>query len=360
MSGQTRVFDAVREPAEWDAVLDALPTGARDVYHGAPYLALHAGADSRAVLFTHRLGGELWAYPFLLSPIRAVGGRAVEPGMADIEGAYGYGGPVGNSRRPAFLAAAHGTFREWCREQGVVAEFARLHPLIETEPLLDSELRVVDDRETASLALDGFAGGIPFHPSARREVGRAERSGVSAVFREPGGAAWDAFVGVYLRRMAELGADAYYRFTPAYFARLRGLVASAGWLVTAERDGGEVVGAAVFLRGGSRLHYHLSASEAGAAPGTANLLVCAAGRRGFTEGLRTLHLGGGRTSAPDDSLLRFKKRLATHSHRFRIGMRVHDPRRYEQLREQWRDEFPALEPRFGGRLLCYRYGESNS
>lgn len=354
----TEVLDAAGDATRWDEVLRSLPEDAADVYHRAAYVGLQAEGEARALLFVHRAGAETWAYPFLMRPVRRVGAAVFDPPWHDLEGAYGYGGPVSTTHDPAFLAAAHAAFAGWCREARVVAEFVRLHPLLGNAELLDPAVRVVEDRETVSVALEGFRGGaIPFEASARREVGRAERAGLRARICPAEGPEFEVFRELYARRMEQLGADAFYLFGDAYFRGLRALAAEAGWLSVVETDE-RIVAAAVFLRGGSRLHYHLSAAEMGAAPGATNLLVCAAARRGLEEGLRVLHLGGGRTPAPDDSLFRFKRRMGTETHSFHIGMRVHDPAAYAGLRAAWEAAHPELVPVYGGRLLCYRYGEA--
>lgn len=59
---------------------------------------------------------------------------------------------------------------------------------------------------------------------------------------------------------------------------------------------------------------------------------------------------------PDDPLLQFKESMATSSHEFYVGKRVHNREVYETLREQWSQQYPSLVPKYGERLLCYRYG----
>src|SRR5262245_31767944 len=51
-------------------------------------------------------------------------------GITDIQSPYGYGGPLSNCDDAPFLGMADDRFQLWARENSVVAEFLRFHPLI--------------------------------------------------------------------------------------------------------------------------------------------------------------------------------------------------------------------------------------
>jgi len=356
------ILEASRDGARWSAAVAELPEDRRDAYFSPGYLALHDGLapDSRAVLFRFSRGKDSWLHPFLLRPIVRVGTAAIAGGLHDIESAYGYGGPVSTTDEPGFLAEAHATFDAWCAERRVIAEFVRLHPLLGNERWLSPQAKLIEDRRTVSVDLAAFDGdAVPFEKAARNAATRAERGGLR-VRTGASDADFERFEGLYLETMRALGADPFYDFSPAYFAALRALLRRDGLLLLAELDG-ECVGAASFLRGVRWLHYHLAGSKAGPrVPGAGNLLILAAARAGRKLGLSRLHLGGGRTAASDDALLKFKRSMGTGDHAFKIGRRVHDAARYEELCAKWRTEFPALTGRFGARLLCYRYGANAS
>jgi hypothetical protein len=350
------ILEASRDGARWSAALAELPSERRDAYFRAEYLALHddPSSSATATLFRFARGKDSWLHPFLLRPIVRVGEAAVDGGLHDIESAYGYGGPVSSTDDAGFLAEAHAAFDAWCAERRVIAEFVRLHPLLANERWMSPSAGIVDDRRTVSVDLAAFDGGaVPFERAARSVVSRAERGGLR-VRVGASDADFDVFESLYLETMRALGADPFYLFSATYFRALRALLRREGLLVLAELDGA-CVGVASFLRGERWLHYHLAGSKPGPrVPGAANVLILAAAREGRRLGLERLHLGGGRTSAPDDSLLRFKRSMGSGDHAFRIARRVHDHGRYDAVRAQWREAFPDLASRFGGRLLCYR------
>ncbi|MFZ8281143.1 hypothetical protein ACO1KQ_14480, partial [Staphylococcus aureus] len=88
---------------------------------------------TQTLMYVHTDGGGRLLYPFRLRPITHVGAEAARPGICDIETVYGYTGPLANGAAPDFLERAWRGFAQWVRDQGVVSEFCRFHPLLETE-----------------------------------------------------------------------------------------------------------------------------------------------------------------------------------------------------------------------------------
>lgn len=349
----TEIFDALENAAEWHSVLRQLPESLRDVYFLPEYVALHCFEQwTKALLFVYHQAEAIWAYPFLLQPIRRVGEIYLEPGLYDVETAYGYGGPVANTDKASFLGEAHTAFSTWCQKKGVIAEFVRLHPLLETHHWLDPQVELIYDRTTVSLQLSSLEE-RRFRPTVRNKLRRARDLGIHVTV-QPAHEGFEKFAALYTRTMAHLEAESFYFFNETYFSDLGEFTKTQGWLLSAELDQ-EWLGSAVFLKGAHILHYHLSATDPDKrVPGVVNLLLAAAARLGAQDGLRRMHLGGGRSSSPDDSLLEFKRSMASDEHVFYVGRRIHKPQVYACLRELWAREYPTLVPVYNHRLLCYR------
>jgi hypothetical protein len=353
--GTTQALDAAADSEAWQDVVSALPCEVQDVYFQPDYVSLdQTGADARALLFVHRRGEEVWACPFLLRPIPRIADASFSRELFDVETAYGYGGPVSTSDDADFLAESNRAFSQWLAARGVVVEFIRLHPLLENQRWLAPEVEVIRDRETVSMNLEKPVDAMTdYDGKARNMVRRAERSGVR-VIECPPLAGIRKFAELYEKTMDRLDADAYYYLGEGYFRGLAGLAERSGWLLAAVRDD-RWVAAAFFLRGANWLHYHLSATDPDLRlPGATNLILHAAARLGRRRGLKRLHLGGGRTRAPDDPLLRFKRSMGSDSHAFCTGKRIVDPADYARLRRLWEKQHPSLVPKFGDRVLFYR------
>jgi hypothetical protein len=311
-------------------------------------------------MFAYQNSENVWVNPFLLPPITHIGTRSVDQSWFDIETPNGYGGPLSSTGDTGFLSEAHAAFTDWCAATGVVAEFVRLHPLLDNQRWLDPLVDVRHDRETLSIGLANLDSDYsPSDPSARNKLRRAKRLGVQVSVYSP----LDhigRFQEMYSQTMERRDADEFYYFDTDYFQNLAQLVNDSGKMLVAEIEG-DWVAAAVFLKGPKYLHYHLAAWDNDKqAPGATNHMLATAAQLGHEQGLTKLHLGGGRTSDPDDSLFSFKHSMATDSHHFNIGLRVHDQAAYSSLCDLWRQEFPSLESKYGSRLLCYRYGSKGT
>jgi serine/alanine adding enzyme len=404
-----RVLDLERDGALWDAALSGLPPQLHDVYFTAAYhLVWQRNGDglARGAIFENADGAVL--YPFLLRPLDtapalvAATGHGGDPwrGRFDISSAYGYGGPLaavageeplelpddpeaasgtgpGPVVTPAsarLLAAFRHEFSAWCREQGIVSEFIRFHPLLQTEAGMTA---AADADPTAGAETGGATPSVEIVPanvtvwcrlstpeahratlssSARRNLRKADRAELTFGV-ETSDEAWARFIELYTETMRRREASDYYLFPPRYFDDCRELLGDAAALLTVRRpapavsvDGaaglsaargdvepGEIVAAAFFLRSEQAIHYHLGGSDSAAlAERPNNLLFVGAMDWGAELGAAAMHLGGGYLAGGEDELLRFKTGFSPLRARFYMGRCVHDQVRYDEAVISWR------------------------
>jgi lipid II:glycine glycyltransferase (peptidoglycan interpeptide bridge formation enzyme) len=348
---RTRLL-SLADRAAWRTTLERFSS---DTYFGPEYHAACEDQEGSAAAFVAEDGGETLFYPFFRRPIRAVCSAPVDDGLSDIETAYGYSGPLATTTDQAFLARAWRAFADLCREQRVVAEFIRFHPYLENHRFLAGFAPVHFDRFTVAVPLsrspDALWNGYP--PEQRNRLRKAMRRGLTAT-SEPVAESLGEFRRLYRATMDRVGARADYYFSDAYFARLANQLGD-GIALWAVRDHDRMVAAALFLvdRTSGRMHYHLGGSDAAALAHAPNnwLFHCAA-LDGGSQGLRSLHLGGGRSPDADDPLFRFKQTFSGQRLPFYIGKRIHDPDAYEMLCTTWQTRSGAVDrPPF---LLMYR------
>jgi len=296
-------------------------TGDPDPYLSPEYLTA-AAASAEADLAAFAAPGVV--YPFLVRPL----GR----GRSDITSAYGYGGPLGTGDWRS-------GFGEACREQGVVSEFIRFHPLLQNQHGLDDvELRPVQDTVTVDTRLDDAGLLAQMQPTARNKLRKAERRGVRAHESRDLG----RFHDLYQETMQRADADDAYLFDRAYFA---GLDRLGDRLLMLDADSA----AALFICGGGAMHYHLSGSTAaGRRDAATNLLLWEAMRHARERGLHTLHLGGGLRAG--DALATFKQSVGAGRAPYVQGRAVHDPEAYRALCQE------AGVPADGAFFPAYRAG----
>ena len=88
----------------------------------------------------------------------------------------------------------------------------------------------------------------------------------------------------------------------------------------------------MFLQGPVLGHYHLSGQTAlGRTENASYLLIDHAAERLRAAGVRWLHLGGGRTAAPDDALFLFKSRFSALRVPFYVGGLIFDRAAFDRL-----------------------------
>jgi hypothetical protein len=317
-----------------------------DVYFMAQYHQLYeVGGESTAYAFVGEEGPGVFFHPFLLRPIRKIGTQTLQGRWCDIETVVGYTGPLCTTTDPAFLRDVWNCFSTWCKEQGVIAEFIRFNPFIENYVLAPDSCTVTNDRPLVVVRLDCSADELwKRYPSIQRNmVRKAERRHLvcGEVTLVEG---MRDYQRLYEETMTRVGCsfypNSYFTFLQTYLNHVT--------KIFAVRDGEKIVCAGLFFVHGDRIHYHSVGSDIRYrefAPN--NLLLHIVAKWGLEHGFRWLHLGGGRTASPEDSLLRFKLSISKDQLPYRLGKRIHDQDAYEALCAMWmRHKAVATRPSY--------------
>lgn len=340
-------FDFITDADAWGRALAPLAdAGGDDVYFSHAYAALSSGRDGEPALFAGRDGGCNFAFPVIRRPVG-------NTGDFDFETPYGYGGPLADTADAAALARFWGAFRKACSGARITAGFIRFHPLLDTHKAAapgaaqirhDRDTVFVDLRASEDALWSGYAG------RARTDVRKARKCGVDVAVSDD----MAAFAALYRARMRELDAGEPYFFDDAYFAAVQALGPGRRRLYLA-RAGGETIGGALVLLSPRFAHYHLAAAPKARQNLSPAAAVCDEMIRSLAaSGREALHLGGGRTAAADDPLLRFKAGFSKARRPFHTGAMIIDAGAYERHCAAWRAAHPDKAARGGGRVLCYR------
>ncbi len=265
-------------------------------------------------------GGQRWLHGFHLWEVPGFGFAA--------QSAYGYGGPLATSDDPSFITAAWEAYRTWAAQRQVLAEFCRFHPEPAQQRFFGGDTRL--NRVTVSVDLTREPLEGQYNALARRKLRKV--AGVPVRWSRER-ADWLAFARFYRQAMAALGAQERHLFGDAYFLALAELPAACLCIV----GEGDWLSAGAYLfqdtapepAATGTAEYHLGASSAeGHARGTAYLLQHAAATEARRRGLASLYLGGGITTAPDDSLLFYKRAFSRRERPFHVANAVHRPDLY--------------------------------
>jgi hypothetical protein len=264
--------------------------------------------------------------------------------LADLQSAHGYGGPLSNSDAPEFLESVDAAFMNWSRERSVVAEFLRFHPLVPHATWYRGH--VAENRETVHIDL-GRNLMEQYQPGRRTDVKRFIQGGAT-VQSVAADEMLSVFPDLYRRNMDQIGAAPDYYFPVGYFDALTRNPNTDCWIVKA--DGAILAAAIILVSAKARVvEYHLGAKESGAERHKAMVgLLHQVAMHYQAGGFRYFYLGGGRSTAADDSLLYFKNGFSRLRGRFRVGCRVHDEAKYEMLKRKFPDRAAT------GRILFYK------
>ena len=166
----------------------------------------------------------------------------------------------------------------------------------------------------------------------RNMVNKGRRETVAVQWNEP--QAWQAFEAFYGRAMHHVEAPAALRFSHGYFTALRLL---PGTELCSVQVAGRLAAASVFLFGPLWCHYHLAVRDPEAGNHIHSVILQSAIERACERGLQGMHMGGGRTTAPDDGLLRFKMSTGGQTIEFKVALVIADREKYQTLCHAWQD-----------------------
>lgn len=321
----------VNNPKEWNDIIRSFPS--YDVYYLPQYGKLSETLDDgeyKLILFESSNGRII--NPFIK---RHVPWLINNEQYFDIITPYGYGGPIiiEATDRESLKNEYSQAFGEYCRENKIVSEFIRFHPIFENYKDVDDSYDVVYSRHTVGTNLRDYDDPVQaeFAKHLRRDNRRALEKGV-AVSLIPSPEGLSTFRRLYEETMDRNHAEAMYYFSDSYYQILENDLRPYV-LETQLHYKNEVIASELYFTAGDILHAHLLGSnekmlelEAG------GLLEATVAKWGKEHGYRYIHHGGGRTSDPDDSLFRYKKKFGKNTEfEFYIGKKVWNKEVYEAL-----------------------------
>lgn len=322
---------------DWDVYVSKLPKEKQDIYFSRQYYQMEAEQENgQARMFVYEDDdGNIGIYPFILRNIES---DVLQGEYYDIETAYGYGGPILSIDDSSFATEFEKRFLNYCKENHIVAEFIRFHPLIENQDVFKQNISVLENRTTVWLDLEKTEDEIwmkEISTQNRNTIRKCIKNGLSVQI----GHDYSEFKQIYASTMDKVGADSFYYFDDLYYQRIS---ESREYTLLKVLHEEETIAAAIFIGYGDYFHYHLAGSKKEylkLAPN--NLLLWEAIKYGKEHGYKKMHFGGGLTNSEEDNLFRFKKKYSSTVAKFYIGKRVHDEETYNKLIADWEERHNA-------------------
>lgn len=303
---------------------EAFPTIYRLPHLHPAYITIDALRESNRLpeFFIYQEKDNFYYHGYIKTPI----GKA---NLVDHESAYGYGGPVANTKNIKFLNAAWAAYSQHCVTTNTLAEFIRFHPILENSIFYQGN--IINNRETVWIDLqDNYEAN--YKDRAQRKIRALEKKGIRVEWIKSS-AFHNFFIDTYSHHMRRLSADNFYLFNKKYLSSLL-LWDKANFAIALRDD--VPLGAGIFLMDGYICDYHLGATtDEGHSIGVLNVLFHEAAQYAQKCGARVLHLGGGRTSNPNDSLLFFKAGFSNKRSHFRTGSAIWKPEDLDDLKSNF-------------------------
>lgn len=268
---------------------------------------------------------------------RLIPGRLTDTPFYDLVTPYGYGGPVivackeGKKAELAreFIAA----FQEYCKENRIVSEFIRFHPVFDNAHDFKECYEVVYKRNTIQTNLADFNDPIlsEYSASCRRDIRQALKAGVEYnIILNP--TDLNGFKEMYYKTMARNDADSVYYFDDSYFSQCIELFGNS--LVVVEvKFQGKVIGMSLNFVSGKIIHAHLTGTlKEFHHLSPAYVLQYALALWGKENGINLIHHGGGRTGEQNDKLYLFKKKFGRNKElKYYYGCKIWNEEIYGKL-----------------------------
>lgn len=316
------------------AITDMGILAAPDIYFDPRYgKTCESIEGGKAEVFEYKSAHGHICHQFIRRKIdQKVGGKE----YFDLITPYGYGGPLIVScegDKETLIKGFREAFSNFCKENHVVSEFVRFHPMIGNASDFGSMYEVNFSRYTVATNLRDYEDPFQaeFSKSCRKSIRRSIQRGVTyEILEKPD--SFDTFIPIYYETMARNHADSFYFFDREYFNRCLQCLRDNIVLVNALYEGA-VISSEFFFVWGKYIHSHLS--------GTLNsflnlspdyVIMYGIMEWGKRKGYHFIHTGGGTSNDPENPLYLFKKKFARNTDfDFYIGRRVWNQDIYDML-----------------------------
>lgn len=298
----------------------------------------------KAHLFVLALDESIVAYPFFLRPTSSLPFATQITTYWDIR-TPDFTGPITyGSRTTTTDADFLERFSQYCHDQGIISEFAHLHPWMAATELLERS-SIQHDREIVYVDLDLSEEQLwkdSFTYACRKNIKRTQQEHVK-VYEAQTINDIREFHRIYTQTMDRNQAIDSYYFPSDFFVAFFEKMSANARFVLAEYEG-QVVAATLYLHDKDFVYSYLGGADHSfqqVRPTNAviyDTILWAKGR-----GKKRLVLGGG--YEPNDGIFRFKSSFSPLLAKFHVYNRIHMPEEYERMCKAWSEYYRSdLEP----------------
>ena len=255
-------------------------------------------------------------------------GKLKEGEFFDFSTPYGYGGWIVEGKGVDKLFKE---YQEWIKENRIVSEFVRFHPLLENHLPMEDCFEVHKLGEVVYMDLSSPDIIWSNLSSKNRNTIRKASKNDIKIYNGRSPEIYRKFREIYNSTMDKDNAEKYYYFGDGFYNSVLEDLPQNAQVFWADLEG-QIIAASIILAANGRLNYHLSGSlreYSSLAPN--NLLLYTVALWGNENGYKSFYLGGG-VGSGEDGLLRFKRAFCRGELKhFYIGKKIYDVEKYDVL-----------------------------
>ncbi|WP_412560477.1 GNAT family N-acetyltransferase [Winogradskyella sp. MIT101101] len=301
-----------------------------DFYHTYDYHQLSKSNDEYPILIKYADGQTSLLIPLLLRDID-------NSDYKDATSVYGYAGPLVQHIDENFnVDDFQDEFNQFLQKNNIVSVFSRLHPYIEhQESILKGLGTITALGNVVNIDLTDTIENqrAKFSRRLKTYLNKSRRS--CTVIKGNIDEHLDDFIRLYHENMRRVDADDSYFFTNKYYHQIlssEDYESELSLCVHAESE--EIIGAAMFMKKGDIVQYHLSGlSEEHFELNPIKLVIDEMRIKSTEEGYKYFNLGGG-LGSNEDSLFRFKSCFSKDFKEFKIWKYIVNENVYKELVSQ--------------------------
>lgn len=336
---------------KWNHLLKYFNLEQKDIFFTEEYAKLYEVGNQKVYGFYYTTNNFHFLLLYILREF-----QIQEKDYYDFETIYGYGGPLYNYYNKDYLCNAWMTFFEYGYSKNYVAGLIRFHPLLNNYKCFDKVGELLRDRQTVAVDLKLTEEEIwlnEIHSKNRNIIKKGEKNGLQFV------ADYDfkyleEFKKLYKDTMIKLDANEFYYYDDEFFNKYKNKIEKSFLGIVLLNS--EVIASAIILIYNYYGHYHLAGSNSqylNLSPNNFLLWNCVKELK--KKGVKYFHLGGGKDSDENNSLLKFKMKFSKSRFDFFIGKIIFDNNVYQSLCNDWSKLNRDREISYNSYLLKYKY-----
>jgi len=349
----------LKDEQRWNNLLSRLPDHLKDVAYTPQYYRLfeELGAGI-ANCFVYQDNENLAIYPFLINSVNKLG-YILPDEYYDIQGAYGYNGPLLTTYESWFLEKFSIAFCKFCKLNNIIAEFTRFNPLLNNHiglhhlvPFNSNDVINVD----LSISKEQIWSNS-YRKSVRQIINKcnnAELKEKIILIGEASDKDIEDFISIYYSTLERNSANDFYYFNTEYIYNIRkklpnnilfALVYYNSKPIAASINPFMGTNSYGFLGGSLKEYSKIN-------PFTYMLHKVIMKLKDF--GLKNYLLGGGHERG--DGIFNYKLSLARNGIiNFYIGKKIHNMTIYNEVVAQWQKKSLDKVETYKNQILKYRY-----